>query len=215
MLHLPELLILIIMLTSVLSLFATTEDDPTAAAPVAIRRNSGMLRISIDPRIELLAVIQYTSGSKMARRGGAYAEAIAVWFAKYQDHPVMNRLLDMEQCGYAYDLPVSSFLRYEDCALRKISFNWDSTMETMNLQRLEYVTQTGPLEEFYEMVRDFAVRSDFAGFFASQKEYFHQRVDEAAKALDQHPDMIALMVAWYGYSHASYNLVISPLANGG
>lgn len=213
--HLLVLSPLLIMLFSVLSVFATSEEPHSAAAPSAISRESGMLRISIDPRIELLAVIQYTSGSKMAHRGGSYAGAIGEWFAEYQNHPVMQRLRDMEECGYVYDLPVSCFLRFEDCALQKISFNWDSTMETMNLQRLECVSQTGPLEEFYDLVRDFALKSDFAGFYASQREYFQRRVDEAANALNQYPDMIAHMVAWYGYSHTSYNLVISPLADGG
>lgn len=216
MLHcFPELLILIIMLTSFLPLFATSDVSPQRATPEAISRKSGMLQITIDPRLELLAVIQYLSGSKMVFRSGPYAEAIQSWFSAYQDHPLMQRLLDMEQRGYAYDLPVSSFLRFEDCSLQQTRFNWDPTMEAMNLQRLENVTQTGTLDEFYDMVHQFAIQSDFAGFFASQRDYFLNRVDEAAKALNQHPDMIAHMVAWYGYSHASYNLIISPLVQGG
>lgn len=216
MLHyLIELLPLLIMLFFVTSLLATSEEPHSAVVPSAISRESGMLRISIDPRLELLAVIQYTSGSKMARRGGSYAEAIGEWFAEYQTHPVMQRLRDMEQYGYTYDLPVSCFLRFEDCSLHKLSYDWEQTSETMNLQRLEYVAEAGSLEEFYDLVRNFALMSDFAGFFASQSDYFRLRVDEAANALDQHPDMIAHMVDWYGYSHASHNLVISPLANGG
>jgi len=213
--YIIELLPLLIMLFIVTSLLATSEEPHSAAVPSAISRESGMLRISIDPRLELLAVIQYTSGSKMARRGGPYAEAIGAWFAEYHNHPVMQRLRDMEQYGYAHDLPVSCFLRFEDCSLRKLSFTWEQTSETMNLQRLEYVSEAGSLDEFYDLVRDFALKSDFAGFFASQSDYFRQRVDEVANALDQHPDMIAHMVAWYGYSHASHGLIISPLADGG
>lgn len=210
-----ELLVLIIMLGSVLSLFATSGAGQQQAAPEAINRNSGLLQIMIDPRLELLAVIQYMSGSKMVYRSGPYAEAMQTWFSAYQDHPLMQRLRDMEEYGYTYDLPVSSFLRFEDCSLQQTRLNWEPTMEAMNQQRLENITQAGALDEFYDMVHQFAVQSDFAGFFVSQRDYFLNRVDEVANALNQHPDMIAHMVAWYGYSHASYNLIISPLVNGG
>jgi len=174
-----------------------------------------MLNVMVDPRLELLAVIQYLSGSKMVFRGGPYAEAVAAWFSGYSDYPVIQRLKDMEECGYVYDLPVSSFLLFEDFSLTNKRLNWDPTSEEMNRQRLTCVEQVGSLEEFYALVHQFAMQSDFAGFFASQKDYLQQRVDDTVHALDKHPDMIAHMVDWYGYSLSSYNLVISPLVRGG
>lgn len=206
---------LLIMLGCALSLFATSEDNQPRMAPDAISGNSGMLSIAIDPRLELLAVIQYLSGSKMVFRGGPYADSVAAWFGEHKGHPLMQRLRDMEECGYVYDLPVGCFLLFEDISLEKKRFNWEATLEEMNLQRLSYVAQTGSLDEFYDMVRQFALESDFAGFFASQRDYLRKRVDDTVQVLNQKPDMIAHMVNWYGYSHASYNLVISPLVKGG
>ncbi len=210
-----QLLPLLVILIFVLPLFAFKNDNPPKASPKAISRNSGMLTISIDPRLELLAVIQYMSGSKMVFRGGPYSEAIAAWFSKHKDHPLMQRLQEIEIAGYVYDLPVSSFLRFTDCSFTQTSFNWDHTMEAMNMERLKNVEQAGSLDEFYAMVYHFAMQSDFAGFFTSQNEFYRKRVNDVAIELSKHPDMIAHMVTWYGYSHASYTLAISPLVKGG
>ncbi|HQQ68054.1 MAG TPA: DUF4932 domain-containing protein, partial [Candidatus Cloacimonadota bacterium] len=88
-------------------------------------------------------------------------------------------------------------------------------METMNLGRLECVAQVGSMDDFYSMLGEFAFETDFTGFYASQKSYLQKKVDDAVNAFSQHPDLIAHMVEWYGYSHASYNLAISPLVKGG
>ncbi|MDD3578142.1 MAG: hypothetical protein PHS23_04005 [Candidatus Cloacimonetes bacterium] len=110
---------LFIMLLNVLSVFATSDEFHSKEVPEAICRDSGMLQISINPRMELLAVIQFTSISRMVHRGGPYAEAIAAWFSEYREHPVKHRLLDMEECGYVqkvfpynkdwYIVPLCSF----------------------------------------------------------------------------------------------------------
>jgi hypothetical protein len=210
-----EFLALLVLLVGFLPLLATSEGYKVEAKPKAIVGHTGMLTISVDPRLELLAVIQYLSGSKMVSKAGPYAEAIELWFGEHKDHPIMQRLRDIEECGYVYDLPVSSFLRFEDLSFSRTYRKWEPCSEAMNLSRLECVTQAGTMDDFYSMLGQFALEIDFAGFFASQRPYLQKRVDDAINAFSQHPDLIAHMVEWYGYSHASYNLAISPLVKGG
>lgn len=210
-----EFLALLVLLVGFLPLLATSEGYKVEAKPKAIVGHTGMLTISVDPRLELLAVIQYLSGSKMVSKAGPYAEAIELWFGEHKDHPIMQRLRDIEECGYVYDLPVSSFLRFEDLSFSRTYRKWEPCSEAMNLSRLECVTQAGTMDDFYSMLGQFALETDFAGFFASQRPYLQKRVDDAIHAFSQHPDLIAHMVEWYGYSHASYNLAISPLVKGG
>jgi len=49
-----------------------------------------MMQITIDPRMELLAIIQYLADSKMVRRDGHYAGAIEKWFFAQKNHPVWS-----------------------------------------------------------------------------------------------------------------------------
>ena len=176
---------------------------------------NGMLKITIDPRLELLAIIQYLSGSKMVGNSGVYATAIEAWFSEYKNYPVIQILKNMESRGYSHDLPVSSFLLFEDYTCNKQSFFWDPTSEEMNLKRLDYIAEKTALDDFYKLVGQFAINSDFTGFFASQKEFYRKRVRDAEDVLKNNPDMIAHMIGYYGYSHESYTLAISPLVIGG
>ena len=210
-----EFLVLLVLLVGFMPLLAASKDRPAEALPKAIVDHAGMLTILVNPQLELLAVVQYLSGSKMVFQDGTYADAIEAWFGEYKNHPIVQRLRDMEECGFAYDLPVSSFLRFEDLSFSRTHLRWEPSSETMNLHRLEYVTQAGTMDEFYDMLGQFALETDFAGFFASQRPYLQKKVEDAVNAFSQYPDMIAHMTEWYGYSHASYNLVISPLVEGG
>lgn len=182
---------------------------------MAITGYSGMLKITIDPRLELLAIIQYLSGSKMVDNSGAYATAIEAWFLEYKNYPVIQTLKNMESMGYSHDLPVSSFLLFEDYTCKKQSYYWVPTSEEMNIKRLEDISQEEALDDFYKLIGQFALISDFTGFFASQKEFYRKRVRDAEDVLNNYPDMIAHMIDYYGYSHESYTLAISPLVVGG
>jgi len=95
-----EFLVLILFLIGFMPLLATIEASKAAATPEAITDHCGMLTITVDPRLELLAVIQYLCGSKMVFKTCPYAEAIEVWFGEYKDHPIIPRLRDMEECAY-------------------------------------------------------------------------------------------------------------------
>lgn len=182
---------------------------------MAINGSSGLLKITIDSRLELLAIIQYLAGSKMVSNSGDYARAIDAWFLEYKDHPVIQTFKNMESLGYSFDLPVSSFLLYEDYTCKRQSFKWDPTSKEMNLKRLEEISQEVALDVFYKLVNQFAQMTNFKGFLASQEKFYHKRVSNAEDVLNKYPDMIAHMIDWYGYSHESYTLAISPLIIGG
>ncbi|HOH46662.1 MAG TPA: hypothetical protein PLX59_02390 [Candidatus Cloacimonadota bacterium] len=63
-LFLPELLALSIVAGVASSLCATIPDNVLDPNPEAIWGESGLLNLTVDPRLELIAVLQYLSGSK-------------------------------------------------------------------------------------------------------------------------------------------------------
>ena len=79
-----------------------------------------MLTILVNPQLELLAVIQYLSGSKMVFQGN-YADAI-------EDGSAVQEPSDRAKtagytCGFAYDLRWS-VLRFEDLGFSRTHLRW-------------------------------------------------------------------------------------------
>lgn len=214
-------IILIFAIVSLLYLLLMTvnADNSEDYAPEQIKPIStrvGMLDITIDPRLELLAVLQYLSGSEMIiPDSDGYAQSIDTWFADFKSHPVLSRLKSLEKHGYRYDLPVSSFLCFDGVPFDRETQSRIGYAKEMDEERLEKATQGGSLEEFYASVNDFVRISDFGGWFESQRPFLEKTVSETASVLASKDDMIRLLIDWYGYEHERYTLVISLLFDGG
>ena len=105
--------IFILALSSLLCLMpmSLNANSSEASAPDQIKpvsTHQGLLDITIDPRMELLAVLHYLSGSKMTYPDSeGYAQSIDAWFADFKSHPVLSRLQGLEEHGFSFDLPVS------------------------------------------------------------------------------------------------------------
>ena len=193
-------------------------DTKTTAKPQLkpLSVDCGMLSITIDPCLELLAVIQYLSGSRMVFTDGkGYSDSIDEWFASYKEHPALSRLKELEEGGFAYDLPVSVFLSFDGLPLQHRNRSWDDYEQKMNEERLHDADPTDSWEEFYALVNDFAQVSDFSGWFQSQNQYHTDLLSTVQTLLCSVPDMISHLTAWYGYAHDSHSLVLSPLLGGG
>lgn len=197
-----------------LNAYSKEASAPEIIKPVSTRQ--GSLDITIDPRLELLAVLQYLSGSKMTIPDSeGYAESIDAWFADFKSHPALTRLQNLEKFGYRYDLPVSSFLCFDGVPLGKKTLSQCGYAKDMDEERLEKAAQGGSLEEFYASVNDFVHISDFGGWFESQRPFLEKTVSATASLLASKDDMIRLLIDWYGYEHERYTLVLSILFEGG
>jgi len=128
-----------------LLLMSLTVDSSEDSAPEQIKPIStrlGMLDITIDPRMELLAVLQYLSGSEMTiPDSDGYAQSIDTWFADFKSHPVLSRLKSLEKHGYRYDLPVSSFLCFDGVPFDRETQSRIGYAKEMDEERLEKATQ--------------------------------------------------------------------------
>jgi len=206
------IILLCLLPLSLAALGAKTETLPKIEPVTATR---GKLNITVDPRLELLAVLQHLSGSAMTSPDSdGYAAAADAWFAGFKDHPALTKLQSLETYGFNYDLAVSSFLRFDGVPLERQIRDWAGYAQTMNEDRLETAAEGGSLEEFYAAVNDFVRVSDFPGWFESRRQYFTDTVAGMDSLLSTTPDMVAHLIAWYGYEQHSYNLAISPLLGG-
>src|SRR5262249_18478599 len=123
------------------------------------------LDITVDLRVELLAVVQYLSG--YARTGLItqydvdYKKAVEVAFGRRREHRAVRLFAEMSRHGFAFHAPVAAVLSFgpppELLPVAKVSPEIEASAGS-----------PAALAEFMEALRDFARETKFAEFTAAQ-----------------------------------------------
>jgi len=206
--------IILIMVT--IMLFASlTADTPSADLVQPVTVPCGELTITVDPRIELLCVIQWRAGSDMATRDATgYADAIDAWFAPYKQHPAIEHNKRLEEKRFSYDAPVSYFLQNAGVPLENKCYDFVPDMKKMAMKRYKSIAGRREFSRFTAEVNDFVRQSRFGEFYAQQTPLYRVQVD-CADSLLADARIVETIIDWYGYRQSSYSLVLSPLQGGG
>ena len=170
------------------------------AAPAA-----SALDVSVDPRFELLGVVQQLAGAARAgEETAAYRKQIDRRFAAFKSHPVVALYRDL----------AASPSREEACATILIYFSAPPELKLLDKNaRIHYVSGDGEREEmqrFLWELRAFARASNFGAFF-KENAAFYRRAEEDARSRIGPRDPIAAIEALLGMSLASRSHYILPL----
>jgi hypothetical protein len=138
------------------------------------------LEVEIDPRIELLGVVQYLAGLRRPG-GGAPAEdpVLESRFARWRAHPVVG----------LYRVQVEKNGGEESHALIVLFLTAPPELGWARDRRLvsaDFIAQAGgarELERFLSALRAFAEVSDFRGFFAENRARFERHRRQGVKSL--------------------------------
>jgi hypothetical protein len=169
------------------------------------------LNITIDPRIELLAVVQSLSdyGEKFSLLTSLdydYKKDLLNTFQPYAEHEAVRLFQEMSHSGFTFDAPPSVMLHLS------------SPPELEVEQPLtDYLIRRGGGEEklmrFIEHLRDFAEQTRFMTFYRKHKEFYEetiQSVNDNFKDID----FIGVLEGYYGLRQHSYNIILAPMFNG-
>jgi uncharacterized protein DUF4932 len=178
------------------------------AAPALAQKAA--VRVSVDPRVELLAVVELLSGYErtglITRQDVAYKKAVLERFAAHRDDRAVKLFDEMSRRGFSFDGPFAAILHFgppPDLAPR--------------LEPSEYACgRAGSKEKllaFVDALREFARASDFAGFFASQKPLFDAIVADVTAKLAGVD--VSMLEAYYGERMKSYDVILAPLLHPG
>jgi len=166
------------------------------------------INVTVDPRIELLAVVQYLSGyDVLVQDALQYKDAVDKRFSDFRDHEAVRLFGEMRTGGFSYDAPPAAML------------NVSAPPElAVQVPFTDYVARRAggreQLEEFIEVLRSLAEESDFMGFFEEQAGFYGEIVGEAQAAMGD-TDYAATLEDYYGVRQSSYNLILAPLFRGG
>jgi hypothetical protein len=181
--------------------------------PAVLSKNS--LSISVDPRIELLSIVQYLSDygkldrSLVTQLEQTYRKDIDERFSKFKSHSVIDFFNRMSKNGFSYDAPPTAMLYLDsDLSLNKEASKY---IDPMLWARAGGEIR---LTAFIKALRSFAEESEFPEFFKAHKLFYEQILRETAE-LVQGRDVVKQLEAYYGEKKNGYTVIISPLLGGG
>jgi len=176
--------------------------------PVSVKKNS--LAVVVDPRMELLSIVQYLSDYRTAypslvtQNQFQYRTEADEWFSRSKDHPVMEMFSRMASRGFGFDAP-PYFVLYlnEDLSFDPAT----ATDERFDLKRAGGKDQ---LVRFAAALEKFAADSGFPEFYEKHFPYYKQIAEDTMKTVGA-GDNVGEIEKYYGDKRNSYSVVISPL----
>ena len=185
--------------------------QPEEMIPV-IEKNVGKLKVSVDPRMELLSAIQLISNydknfNLITEYSFLYKYNMNQYFEPYKEHKAVALLNEMSSKGYAYDAPPTTMLYVAPT----------EELELVNKVPKDLEMRAGgskQLQDFYEALSDFMKISKFRAFYESNMPLYQKCVDDTVKVLEGE-DYIADIENYYGIKQNTYNIILTPLFHEG
>lgn len=191
----------VLALVAALSLLAA----PLSAESPAGADGTPHIDVMVDAREILVTTTIWlaTDGGFYDRaRSRDYADAIDAWFGEHVEHPAVKLAEELTQRGFSYDAPVGWILHYGPPPELVPQVALDPYhVERAGSERL--------LRQYAAALRDFAVDADLAGFMEATSA-FNAALVRRAEEVVAHRPYAADLEAWFGESHASYTLVVTP-----
>lgn len=175
--------------------------------PVSIIQNN--VRITIDPRVELMSIVQYLSSHKdlITTADFAYKEDVDKHFAGFRNHQAVTMYEDLVSTGFRFSIPANFALSLTE------GLEIDDNV-TLSQHILLSGGSLRNLTEFASALRDFSIKSNFAEFYADHESYYRQNVYQVASLLGK-KDYVLELQDYYGMEYNSFNIIPVPLYGGG
>jgi hypothetical protein len=166
------------------------------------------IEVSVDPRIELLAVVQCLAGyDQLGNADLAYRREVLERFEPWRSHPAVTLFARMAREGFTRDAPPAMMLRLAEPPALELRAPFSVYVETCAGGR-------GRLFAFLDSLRDFAAESRFMEFHAAHAVLFRRLVQEAQRTL-RSTRVVAPLEDYFGVREHGYHLILSPLLHAG
>lgn len=173
---------------------------------------SKIVNISVDPRIELLSVVQLLSDYPLLTGSHfQYKREVLNYFSPYKSHPAVQKFKEMSEKGFTSDAPPAVMLYLSDPPELKNVLPFTNYVNLI----IDRAGGEENLEAFIEALRDFAIKSNFMDFFNAHKDFYSTLINDVKVRLGKYKD-VSMLEDFYGISKNSYNIIIATLyPNGG
>lgn len=169
------------------------------------------LKVTIDPRIELLAAVQSLSdyGEKLSLLTSLdfdYKKDLHQTFKPFADHEAVRLFQEMSHGGFSFDAPPTVMLHLGSPPELAVEYPFT-----------DYLARRAggekKLMRFIDQLRDFAEKSDFMDFFKEHEEFYRETVLSVNNNFKD-IDFVGVLEGYYGQKQHSYNIILAPIFQG-
>jgi hypothetical protein len=173
-----------------------------------IERQVGKLNISIDPRMELLSVIQILSEYQNIVRTSEYSKDILSYFGSFAGSKAVRKTNELlENQKFSFDAPVALMLHFSQVPELKQKTPYS-----------DYLLKRGGgkenLDFYISDIQNFALETNFIRYWKSKQEFYKKIIDLTISELGNQ-DLVKTLEDYFLETQNSYNIIISPSFNGG
>lgn len=202
------LLLLVLLLLMTLTLAACLDRDTLPYIP-PVTKLSNNINITVDPRVELVAIVQYLSqyDQLMTEAEFSYRSDVDKYFYQYRNHEAVTMYDKMTKTGFIFSTPAAFALGLTD------SLYIDDSVKLA-----DHVVYGGggkeQLKQFAAALRKFSRDSNFANFFNAHEDYYRENLLQVATTLGE-TDYITELQDYFGFEYQSFTVIPVPLYGGG
>jgi hypothetical protein len=159
-------------------------------------RGSDRLRISVDPRIELISIIQYISSFRvegfrlLTDFDFEYKRRVNSHFAPYKNHLAVKMLEELSPKGFLEDAPPALMIRFSDPPELKQKFPLPARLE----RRFDDKEQ---MDKFLDLIRTFVRDSGFLEFVKQNQVQNERMIETYYEKIGNH-DYISTLESYAG-----------------
>jgi len=174
-----------------------------------IVRSVGNLKISIDPRMELLNAAQLLSNTPYIDRQKFYSQEAITYFKPFSLEKVVAQTDELIQGDYSFglDAPPEFMLHLSQVPELKQQIPFTERL-------LERGGGAENLEKYRSALKQFAEVSNFENFWNSRIPLYNQILDLTIAEMGE-IDLVKILEDYYNETQASYNIILSPAFSGG
>ncbi len=173
------------------------------------KKNAETLQVRVDPRHELISIVHYISSFDIKGwqlKTGLdfeYARRAEEWFSPFKDHPAVKRFEELSSKGFSLSAPMAVMLH--------VSEPPELVMKnTLPQNILKRAGGEEALQEFLEMLGDFALLARFAEFREENSDLYQSMTDKYTEMIGGR-DYVSSLVRYMGYEQHSCNVILNPL----
>lgn len=180
----------------------------STVSPDAVVVKKYSVRITVDPRTELLSIVQYLSQYRdpneplIAREQFRYRADVDAHFARFAEHPAVRMMTRLSKEGCSFSWPAVLVLRS------------DQNLRLRNdLKPTRYLDlacgSDRQLQDLTDELRSFSEQTRFAAFFKAERAFYSELEKELAANLDR--DYVRELENFYGVRYSGYDIILVPL----
>lgn len=179
------------------------EDDYALTNPPGVN-------IKVDPRIELLAVVQHFTSwadTRHTKFDIGYKHDIDNYFSNFSNHPAVQKSQALINSNFTYDAPVAFVLYHGNPP----EFTQISPYSDYLISRAGGKSN---LKDFADILRAFAKETDFIKFFNGKQKFYNHIQNDMIKTIGD-TNYTKLLEDYFGEKKHSYNILPTPLFHTG